>query len=203
MQKNAGVATVFAAALCLSSAIAAPQIRNDAPNRVLVSSVKSPDQKDILNGRALLRKENSVPLGSVISENGMSGIYVVISKKLPERLYLVYYNLVVFETNANTGIPQSPTPDGTFHVYKKERSMTMSGYNPATGMWYNDPGVKYVNFFHYGDAIHAFPRKGYGWPQSLGCVELPLKAAKHLYHILNVGTSVRIQNGRPDVVYAP
>ncbi len=168
-----------------------------------VSSIKSPNQRDMIKELLRGHRKESVPVGSVVSGKKLGGMYVVVSEKLPERLYLVYYNHVVFETLVNTGIPQSPTTDGVFHIYKKERSMTMSGYNPATGMWYNDPRVKYVNFFHYGDAIHAFPRKGYGWPQSLGCVELKLSAAKRLYPELKDGTPVAVQYNRPRMILAP
>ena len=48
----------------------------------------------------------------------------------------------------------------------------MEGTNPD-GSHYNDVGVPWVNYFSGGDAIHGFVRPGYGWPQSLGCVEVP------------------------------
>jgi hypothetical protein len=184
------------------SSAASHLLRGTAPADK-VSSIKSPNRRDMIKELLRRHRKESVPVGSVISEGKLGGVYVVVSEKLPERLYLVYYNHVVFETLVNTGIPQSPTPDGVFRIYKRERSMTMSGYNPATGMWYNDPGVKYVNFFHYGDAIHAFPRKGYGWPQSLGCVELKLPAAKYLYPRLKNGTPVAIQYNRPKTILLP
>ena len=47
----------------------------------------------------------------------------------------------------------------------------MSGTNPD-GSHYNDPGIQWISYFHGGDALHAFIRPGYGYPQSLGCVEM-------------------------------
>ena len=52
----------------------------------------------------------------------------------------------------------------------------MSGTNPD-GSHYNDPGIRWISYFHGGDALHAFNRASFGTPQSLGCVELPLDAA--------------------------
>ncbi len=49
----------------------------------------------------------------------------------------------------------------------------MSGTNPD-GSHYNDPGIQFVSYFNGGDALHAFTRAQYGFPQSLGCVEMAL-----------------------------
>jgi len=69
---------------------------------------------------------------------------------------------------------------------------TMSGTNPD-GSHYNDPGVRWISYFHGGDAIHAFPRGSYGTPQSLGCVELPYTAASQVWPYTPVGTLVTIE----------
>ena len=65
---------------------------------------------------------------------------------------------------------------GTFPVYLKLPFQIMSGTNPD-GSHYADP-VEWVSYFEGGDAVHYFDRGSYGWPQSLGCVELPYTAAK-------------------------
>ena len=49
-------------------------------------------------------------------------------------------------------------------------------------------------FFHGGMAIHGFKRYAYGYPQSAGCVELPVKTAKEIFPYLYVGTVVTIVN---------
>jgi hypothetical protein len=41
--------------------------------------------------------------------------------------------------------------------------------------------------------VHYFDRGSYGWPQSLGCVELPYGAAKTAYPYLPYGTLVTVE----------
>ena len=53
-------------------------------------------------------------------------------------------------------------------------------FNPD-GSRYSDPGVRWVAYFNGGDAVHQFPRPGYGYPQSLGCVELPSSTAESIW----------------------
>jgi len=116
---------------------------------------------------------------------------IMVSTALPERLYLYVNNSVVFSTYANTGISQSPTPYGIFSIYMKLKKDTMHGVN-QNGKPYYDPNVPWVMYFHGNDAIHGFYRKQYGFPQSLGCVELPVAAAKRLYHMVPLRTRVII-----------
>ncbi len=82
----------------------------------------------------------------------------------------------MFSSLANTGISVAPTATGTFPVYEKLTFQIMQGTNPD-GSHYADP-VSWVSYFNGGDAVHYFDRGSYGWPQSLGCVELPYTAAK-------------------------
>jgi len=44
-------------------------------------------------------------------------------------------------------------------------------------------------------AVHWYPRASYGFPQSLGCVELPSSAAKTAWQYLSYGTLVTVQPG--------
>ena len=98
---------------------------------------------------------------------------------------------IVYTTACNTGIASRPTAPGTFPVYARYLSTTMSGTNPD-GSHYSDPGVPWVAYFNGGDAIHGFLRPGYGWPQSLGCVELPYSAAAVVYRYDPIGTLVAV-----------
>ena len=41
-------------------------------------------------------------------------------------------------------------------------------------------------------AVHYFPRGGYGYQQSLGCVELPYNAAARAYPYLTYGSLVTV-----------
>ena len=97
---------------------------------------------------------------------------------------------MVLRSAANTGIPVAPTADGTFPVYLRYRFQIMRGLNPD-GSSYADP-VSYVSYFHGGEAVHYFPRGSYGFPQSLGCVELPIGAAAQAWPYLTYGSLVTV-----------
>jgi lipoprotein-anchoring transpeptidase ErfK/SrfK len=114
----------------------------------------------------------------------------VASKSLPETLTIWHDGRQVFRSLANTGIPVSPTVDGTFPVYQKFRFQIMRGVNPD-GSSYADP-VSYVSYFNGGDAVHYFPRGSYGFQQSLGCVELPYSSAEQAYPYLTYGSLVTV-----------
>jgi peptidoglycan hydrolase-like protein with peptidoglycan-binding domain len=118
--------------------------------------------------------------------------YAVGDKTAPQTLMIYHDGTVVLHTSANTGIPQSPTPSGTFPVYARYRNYVMRGTNPD-GVAYADP-VQYVAYFYDGDAVHYFPRADYGIPQSLGCIELPLAEAAIAWPYLAYGTLVTVVN---------
>ncbi len=116
--------------------------------------------------------------------------YALASKSSPETLTIWHDGQVVVHSLANTGIAAAPTVDGTFPVYEKFLSTIMSGTNPD-GSHYSD-FVQYVSYFNGGDAVHYFARGSYGFQQSLGCVELPLTAAKQVYPVLTLGSLVTV-----------
>jgi peptidoglycan hydrolase-like protein with peptidoglycan-binding domain len=120
--------------------------------------------------------------------------YAIVSKHSPETLTIWHDGRKVFSSLANTGIAAAPTPDGTFPVYDKLPFQVMRGSNPD-GSYYADP-VWWISYFHGGDAVHYYPRGSYGWPQSVGCVELPYSAAKRAYQYLLYGTLVTV-TGQP------
>lgn len=57
---------------------------------------------------------------------------------------------------------------------------------------YDDPDIRWVNYFYQGRAVHFYPRAAYGFPQSAGCVELPKNSARRAYSILHYGVPVSI-----------
>jgi peptidoglycan hydrolase-like protein with peptidoglycan-binding domain len=116
--------------------------------------------------------------------------YALASKGSPETLTIWHDGRQVFSSPANTGIPVAPTADGTYPVYERLRYQIMTGVNPD-GTPYADP-VEYVAYFDGGEAVHYFPRGSYGWPQSLGCVELPLAAAATAWPYLTYGSLVTV-----------
>jgi peptidoglycan hydrolase-like protein with peptidoglycan-binding domain len=116
--------------------------------------------------------------------------YALASQSLPESLKIWHNGRLVLQTVANTGIPASPTADGTFPVYLRYYFQIMRGTNPD-GSTYADP-VYYVSYFNGGDAVHYFARGSYGYNQSLGCVELPWSAAQKAYPYLTYGSLVTV-----------
>jgi hypothetical protein len=116
--------------------------------------------------------------------------YAIASQSSPETLTIWHDGHRAFSSLANTGISIDPTPVGTFPVYLKMPFQVMQGTNPD-GSHYADP-VQWVSYFEGGSAVHYIARGSYGWPQSLGCVELPYDAAEQAYPMLPYGTLVTV-----------
>ena len=122
----------------------------------------------------------------------MSYNMVYVTQSLPEKVKLYQNGKVVQTSLVNTGISVAPTQTGTFPVYLRYTTTTMSGTNP-NGSHYSDPGIPWVSYFNGGDALHGFIRPGYGYPQSLGCVEMTFANAASLWPHTPVGTLVTVQ----------
>jgi peptidoglycan hydrolase-like protein with peptidoglycan-binding domain len=126
-----------------------------------------------------------------VNNNGYT--YAIASEGDPETLTIWHNGRQVLQTDANTGIPASPTTIGTSPVYLKYHYQDMKGTNP-NGTPYSSP-VYYVSYFRGNLAVHWYPRTSYGFPQSLGCVELPWSAAKTAWQYLSYGSLVTVQPG--------
>jgi peptidoglycan hydrolase-like protein with peptidoglycan-binding domain len=135
--------------------------------------------------------------GTVLSavENGQGNAlpygYVYVSQNLPETATVYENGVQVYQTVANTGVAGAQTGVGTFPVYARYTVTTMSGTNPD-GTKYVDPGIKWVSYFNGGDALHGFPRASYGFPQSDGCVEMPIANAAVVFPLTPLGTLVTV-----------
>jgi hypothetical protein len=118
--------------------------------------------------------------------------YVWITQAGTEHLDLYHDGRLAITSPVNTGIAGRSTADGTFPVYLRYQVTQMTGTNPD-GTKYNDT-VYWVSYFNGGDAVHAFPRAGYGWYQSLGCVELPSygSTAEDVWNLITYGTLVTV-----------
>ena len=117
--------------------------------------------------------------------------YVGVSKGQAESLTLYSNGQVIYTTAVNTGIPGQDTADGTYPVYARYTTTTMSGTNPD-GTTYHDTGIPWVSYFNGGDALHGFIRSSYGTPQSLGCVEMPYANAAVVFPHTPIGTLVSV-----------
>ena len=91
----------------------------------------------------------------------------------------------VFATVVSTGRAGNVTPKGTFRIWVKLRSTTMSNADdPAEttdeAATYSIEDVPWVQFFSNGVALHgAFWHRQFGRPHSHGCVNLaPLDALR-------------------------
>jgi peptidoglycan hydrolase-like protein with peptidoglycan-binding domain len=118
--------------------------------------------------------------------------YVLVSQSLPESATVYSNGADVYSTPVNTGVPGAPTANGTFPVYARYTVTTMSGTNPD-GSHYVDPGIQWVSYFNGGDALHGFVRASYGFPQSDGCVEMPVAHAAVVFPLTPLGTLVTVQ----------
>src|SRR6516162_9288451 len=118
--------------------------------------------------------------------------WVLVSQSLPESATVYSNGAPVYSTPVNTGVAGAPTDNGTWPVFDRYTVTTMSGTNPD-GSHYSDPGIPWVSYFHGGDALHGFVRPGYGYPQSDGCVEMPIPNAHAVFPLTPLGTLVTVQ----------
>jgi peptidoglycan hydrolase-like protein with peptidoglycan-binding domain len=124
--------------------------------------------------------------------DALSWDYVLVSQSLPETATVYKDGAEVYSTKVNTGVAGATTANGTFPVYARYTVTTMSGTNPD-GSHYVDPGIQWVSYFNGGDALHGFVRGSYGFPQSDGCVEMPVANAAVVFPLTPIGTLVTVQ----------
>ncbi|MGZ4184572.1 MAG: L,D-transpeptidase family protein [Solirubrobacteraceae bacterium] len=128
---------------------------------------------------------------AVKDKSSKFGYTFVSVSEASQSLDLWHNGHTVLTTPVNTGIASAPTATGTYPVYEHISSGTMSGTNPD-GSHYNDPGVPWISYFNGGDALHGFTRAQFGFPQSLGCVEIPPVTAGHVWPYTPIGTLVHV-----------
>jgi lipoprotein-anchoring transpeptidase ErfK/SrfK len=89
----------------------------------------------------------------------------------------------------SSGKPDTPTVKGTFEVYAKTASSTLSG----PGYYY--PDVKWQTYFKGNYGFHtAYWHDGFGTPQSHGCVNLREEDAKAVWDWAPIGTLVYVHD---------
>ena len=118
--------------------------------------------------------------------------WVTVTETIPETLKVHEGSKVKLASPTNTGVPGADTQKGIFPIYLRYVATTMIGTN-VDGSHYNDPGVPWVNYFNGGDAVHGYIRPGYGYPQSNGCVELPIATAQTVFGMLQLGDLVIVE----------
>lgn len=91
----------------------------------------------------------------------------------------------VFTAIVSTGTSRTPTVVGTYQIYVKYRSTTMSG--PG----YHLTNVPFTMYFFRGYGIHGtYWHNNFGTPMSHGCVNMRTSDAEWLYNWAPVGTKV-------------
>lgn len=90
-------------------------------------------------------------------------------------------NKLIMEFPISSGL-WAPTPKGTYSIWYKTRSQTMSGGSKELGTYYYLPNVPSNMFFYKGYALHgAYWHNNFGHPMSHGCVNEPLANAAQIF----------------------
>lgn len=121
----------------------------------------------------------------------------IIVDRSEQMLYAYEKNALFMQEKISAGLELTPTPRGTFSVYKKTPSRYMQGPLPGiSDQYYDLPGVPWNLYFTLqGGAIHGtYWHDKFGQPWSHGCVNLPPAQAKKLYQWADVGTIVIVQD---------
>jgi hypothetical protein len=82
--------------------------------------------------------------------------------------------------HVSTGAPGTPTPGGTYEVFRKE----LQSWSVPFQQW-----LPYASYFNNGIAFHEYADVP-TYPASHGCVRVPAPEAKDLYRFAAVGTTV-------------
>ena len=106
-----------------------------------------------------------------------------------QRLYAYAGDTLVNTFIVSTGVWQTPTVTGKFHIWIKLRSTTM------TGPGYYLPNVPYTMYFYKDYGLHGtYWHNNFGTPMSHGCVNLATPDAEWLYNFSSVGTLVNVHD---------
>lgn len=118
-------------------------------------------------------------------ERAPEGPLLVVAS-ITEQVAYVYRNGIrIARSSVSTGRPGHPTPTGVFTILEKEIHHTSSTYKGA-----EMPYMERVTWS--GIALHAGDLPGY--PDSHGCVRLPLEFSKLLFGVTMKGATVIIAN---------
>lgn len=121
----------------------------------------------------------------------------IIVDRSEQKLYAYDGEILFLASPISTGLELTPTPRGTFQIFRQTPSRYMQGPLPGiSDQYYDLPGVPWDLYFtEEGGAIHgAYWHDSFGRQWSHGCVNLPLIAAKTLYDWADIGTPVTVQD---------
>ncbi len=135
---------------------------------------------------------------------------VVLVSLSKQQLWAFQNGQLVMTSLVTTGMPQLPTPTGTFHIMMKETNVWFYSPWPYGSPYYYSPEhINYAMLFRAGGFyIHDAPwRETFGpgtnvphiepdgqWATgSHGCVNMPTSTAAQLYSWIGIGATVIIQ----------
>lgn len=133
-----------------------------------------------------------------ISTTSTTSSKSIIVNRTTQKLSAYENNTLFMEIPISTGLELTPTPAGTFTIFKKTPSRYMQG--PLPGLidqqYYDLPGVPWNLYFTHGGAvIHgAYWHNSFGRTYSHGCVNLSPENARTLYTWAELGTQVIVQD---------
>lgn len=132
----------------------------------------------------------------ILSQDAPATNKRIVVSRSKQMLYAYEGDTLFMEQSISTGLELTPTPLGTYKVYKMTPSRYMQG--PIEGVsdqYYDLPGVPWNLYFtKEGAVIHgAYWHNHFGEPWSHGCVNVPLDKAKELYLWADIGTLVTVQ----------
>jgi len=106
-----------------------------------------------------------------------------------QMLYAYVDDSLVASFLVSTGLPNTPTPTGRFHVY------VMYLFDDMQGPGYYLPDVPYTMYFYEGYGIHGtYWHSNFGSPMSHGCINMETGDAGWLFNWSYVGILVNIHN---------
>jgi hypothetical protein len=171
----------LAAALLVATSIGAPLAAQGAPKSAQLELAK---QADKLKPGQWVWKPDIAPKGPIL-------VYVDLTRQLAT----VYRNGVrIGVSTISSGRPGYETPTGVFTILEKNKEHVSRKYNDAP--------MPYQERLTWGGvALHAGGLPGY--PESHGCVHLPLAFSKILFDAMPMGGTVVIAGGHEDPVKRP
>ena len=122
---------------------------------------------------------------------------VIIIDRSDQTLYALENDTLFMQETISTGLAFTPTPRGTFTVYKKTPTRYMQGPLPGISAKYYDlPGVPWNLYFtKQGGVIHGtYWHDKFGQPWSNGCVNVDTDHAEKLYQWADLGTPVIVRD---------
>ncbi len=200
--------SVFAARVIIGSTSLAPEVS-------LLTTIKSGQQARASSASQTMQascnctSQHRAYASPPFQPSGAGQVVIVSLSK--QQLWAYQNGRFVMTSLVTTGMPQLPTPTGTFHIMMKETNVWFYSPWPYGSPYYYSPEhINYAMLFRAGGFyIHDAPwRETFGpgtnvphiepdgkWATgSHGCVNMPTSTASQLYRWIGIGATVIIRN---------